>query len=119
MVLIRKDEVVFPSPFKTLINVVFVYKNGQIHARVIMNFPAVVLWKSRFPTKLPVKRKNKVHRHPRANTQAVTCLIRRIKVCRLFVACISAIVGSSMVDTELVTAEGKRIHGSAIPVRTP
>ena len=34
-------------------------------------------------------------------------------------AWISATAGMSMTETELVMAEGKRMQGSAIPVRTP
>ena len=42
-VLMRKVKVVFPRPLMALIRAVFVYINGQIHARVRMNFPAELL----------------------------------------------------------------------------
>jgi hypothetical protein len=38
---------------------------------------------------------------------------------KLFAASISATVGRSMVEMEFVIAVGKRMQGSAIPVRTP
>jgi len=118
-VLIKREEETLPSPFKILIKVVFAYIKGQIQARVTINFPAVPLWNSKFPIKLPVNRKPAVQRQPRKKTQPVTFLISPIKALRLFCVCTSAMVGRSMVAMEPVSAEGKKIQGIAIPVRTP
>ena len=40
IVLMRKERVVLPIPFIILIRVVFVYKNGHIHANVTIKSPA-------------------------------------------------------------------------------
>ena len=50
---------VFPSPFNTLVNVVFKYKNGQIQARIVMKFPANELEKTNSPKKFPNIKKKK------------------------------------------------------------
>ena len=39
-VFIRKEVVVFPSPFMILISVEFIYRNGQIQERVSKKSPA-------------------------------------------------------------------------------
>ena len=39
-VLKKKEILAFPSPFMILRSVLFVYRNGHIHARVMMNRPA-------------------------------------------------------------------------------
>lgn len=43
VVLMKNVVVVFPSPFNVLIRVLLVYRKGQIHERVKINFPASVL----------------------------------------------------------------------------
>ena len=95
------------------------YKNGHIHAKVTMNFPAVRLLKSVMPMKEPVSRKNRQHERPRIKQAAVTFLIRSASSFFVFDVCISAIVGMSMTERELVMADGNKIQGSAIPFKTP
>ena len=41
--LIIKVRKVLPSPCNILLNVVVIYKNGQIKLKPTMNFPAIVL----------------------------------------------------------------------------
>lgn len=42
-----------------------------------------------------------------------------VRECRASLDCNPATVGVSIIEIELVMAEGKRMQGSAIPVRTP
>ena len=71
-VLIKKVIVVLPRPFKMLINVVLVYKNGQIYARVRMNFPASLLWKIVLPMKFPQIKNPMVQAKPRVRQEMMT-----------------------------------------------
>ena len=60
MIPVKKVRDVLPRPFKTLFNVVFKYKNGQIHANTVIKFPANELEKTKFPRKFPnIKKKIK------------------------------------------------------------
>ena len=117
--LIRKEIVVFPRPLMILIKVVFTYKKGQIHANVRMKSPAKVLSNMSFPIKEPKKRKSNPQKAPKEKPNRMTLYMRDFNCLVLEVACISATVGSNMVDTEFVNAVGKRIQGRAIPVKTP
>ena len=56
---------------------------------------------------------------PREEQKKVTFVMMGKSRLELSVACSSAIAGSSMEAMELVSAEGKRMHGKAIPVKTP
>lgn len=58
-----------------LIRAVFVYINGQIHARVRMNLPAELLWKSTVPMRFPKIRKNRQLDNPRIR-QLPTAFLR-------------------------------------------
>ena len=64
-------------------------------------------------------RKKSAHANPRRRQARVIFLVTAAKVFPECVSLISVIVGSSMVDTEAVIAEGNRMQGRAIPVRTP
>lgn len=85
----------------------------------VMNFPARGLWKRKVPIQSPKLRRKTQQRLPKKMQQYtdfwMICDISFL----LSRAWISATVGSSIVETELVMAEGKRTHGSAIPVMTP
>ena len=59
-----KVMVVFPSPFKTLLNVVERYKNGHIQPRVTIKVPANSLANNTRPIHFPRSRKAKVQVKP-------------------------------------------------------
>lgn len=117
--LIRKVVVVLPSPLMVLINAVLVYRKGQIQASVRINFPADLLWKIRLPRRFPVSRKQRQQNRPRIKQlPAAFPAMRRTSV-RVPVERAAVTAGVSMVPTELVTADGKRMQGRAMPVSTP
>src|SRR5699024_10461113 len=117
--LIRKVKNVFPRPLMALIRAVLVYRNGQIHARVRMNFPAALLWKRTAPIRLPKIRKNRQHPRPRMK-QLPTAFFRSFTIAVWFPAAwVALTAGISTVPTEFVIAEGKRMHGIAMPLSTP
>lgn len=61
---LRNVMPVFPKPFKTLLNVVFRYKNGQIHAKTVIKSPAIVLENRNSPNKFPKSKKKKKQQIP-------------------------------------------------------
>lgn len=118
-VLVRNVNDVLPRPFNILINAVLVYRNGQIKASVIMKLPASLLWKIRFPIIFPRTKNPAMQRKPREKQQKTTFRINLGRLSRKSETWSSATVGRSMVETEFVIADGNRMQGSAIPVRTP
>ena len=62
--LMKKVELVFPSPLITLCRELFTYRNGQIHERVIKKSPANVLSNKRRPIIFPKIKKNKQQNNP-------------------------------------------------------
>ena len=115
----KKVYAVFPSPFIVLSMAEFVYRNGQIQASVTIKRPAVSLWKRKRPIKDPNRRKKRQQARPRMKQLPAVLRIRLTISERFPAACFSATAGISIVQTEVVTAEGKRTHGRAIPVSTP
>ena len=110
---------VFTSPFNTLVNVVFKYKNGQIQARIVIKFPANGLEKTNSPKKFPNIKKKKRHPKPRKRQKEKVCLIVFFKTIKFPSACDSETAGKSIIAIELVNAFGKRKNGSAIPFNIP
>ena len=110
---------VFPSPFNTLVNVVFKYKNGQIQARIVMKFPANGLEKTNSPKKFPNIKKKRRHPHPSVRQKEKVRLIVFFKTIKFPSACDSETAGKSIIAIEPVNALGKRINGSAIPFNMP
>ncbi len=117
--LIKNVEVVFPRPLITLSSAELVYKNGHIQAKVIMNLPAIELPNKTVPIQFPKIRKRRQHPRPSIKQEPATFFIIFIISLRLLVVWISATVGISMMEMELVIAEGNRMQGRAIPVSTP
>ena len=95
----------------TLNRAEFVYKNGHIQARVMMNLPAVELPNRTVPIQLPRTRKMKQQLSPRMKQDPATFFIMLTISSRLSVVCISATVGMSMMEIELVMADGKQDTG--------
>ena len=56
---------VFPRPFKMLVKVVFKYKKGQIHARIVIKLPAKELENTNSPRNFPNNKKKIVQTHPK------------------------------------------------------
>ena len=119
MVLIRKVVPVLPNPLMILKKALFVYKNGQIQAKVTMNCPAVLLPNKVIPIKPPNKRKKRQQTKPSIKQAPADFLMILSSSFLLHSVWISAIVGISITDTELVMAEGNRMQGRAIPLSTP
>ena len=117
--LIIKELFALPRPFKILIKLLFIYKKGQIQAKVWIKFPASLLSKSVLPIREPKKRNVTPHKLPSPKPNPTTFWINCFKRVELFSVWISATVGNNMVEIEFVTAVGNRIQGSAIPVKTP
>ena len=103
----------------TLKSAEFVYRKGHIQARVSINLPAMALPNKAVPIQEPKTRKKKQQPRPRIKQAPATFLIISTISLWLSVACISATVGISIIEMELVMAEGNRMQGRAIPVRTP
>ena len=110
---------VFPRPFKVLIKVVLTYKNGQIQARMKMNFPARGLWNTVSPMKRADTRNKTVHPLPSIIQTMLTLRVKVFSALELSLDCISATAGSSIVAMEFEIAEGNKMQGRAIPVSTP
>ena len=118
-ILNKNEQLVFPRPFIILIRLLFVYKKGQIHANVIRKSPASLLWNIRFPTGLPVTSSPAQQMIPRRKQLPAAFFIIRTISSFLPEAWSSAIAGSIIDAIELVTAEGNKMQGKAIPVNTP
>ena len=117
--LFAKELFALPSPLRMLSRVVFIYRNGQIHASVRIKSPARVLPKRIRPASEP-KSKNVIpHIEPSPKPKKMTRRLSPFRRSKSSSACISATVGSSIVETELVSAVGNKMHGNAIPVSTP
>lgn len=84
-----------------------------------MKVPARELWNRTCPITFPARRKPVQHMIPIKIQKKTTLETSLCRAVWFLEACNSATVGINIEDMELVTAEGKRIHGSAIPVRTP
>ena len=93
--------------------------NGQIQDKVTINLPASELLNRNLPANVPKIWKNAQHNEPRSVQETIVFFIMWVKELRFWRACISATVGSSMVDTAFEMADGNKMHGSAIPVSTP
>ena len=110
---------VLPKPFRILVNVPDIYKNGQTKdsARI---WPATELFlNSISPKKSAKQRKKNIHMIPNkrhiSNVRLKTFLIREL----FLLAWASEIEGSSREDAAPVIALGNKIRGSAIPEKTP
>ena len=66
-----------------------------------------------------VRRKKTEHRRPREKHPPAAFFIRRNVSFEELSACFCATAGIKSRLIELVSAQGKRIHGNAIPVSTP
>ena len=64
MELWKKVDVVFPSPFRTLVKVVVKYRNGHIQHRIMIKVPANSLPKIILPMEGPNNRNEPVQRMP-------------------------------------------------------
>jgi len=117
--LIKKDMIVLPIPLIILVNVLLVYKNGHIHAKVNMNLLARELLNKKSPAKLPDS-KNKMQHSDPSNVHDKSVFLKSLyKVELSFSTCISETVGSNIVDIAFVIADGNKMYGIAIPVNTP
>ena len=114
-----KVRFVSPRPFNMLFKVVFKYKNGQIHARIVMNFPASSLEKTWLPRKFPNVKKNSRQPNPRNIQKEKVFLMVYFRDSSSPRACVSETRGRSINEIDPVRALGNKIKGSAIPVRTP
>ena len=116
---LKNVTLVRPRPFSTLLNVVLRYKNGQIHASVLIKLPASWLEKTKFPRKSPKMMKKSRQEKPK-NKQNRNVLFKIffkavVRPC----AWDSDTLGSSIREMEPVKALGNKIKGSAIPVKIP
>ena len=116
---LKKVTVVFPSPFKTLLKVVFKYKKGQSHARIVIKFPASSFEKMNSPRNFPKSKKNRRQQQPKKMQKVKDFLMVLFKASRCPPACDSETAGRSIKEMEPVNAFGNRMNGSAIPVRIP
>lgn len=117
--LIIKEKVVFPKPLIMPRRTVLVYKNGQIQESVRIKLPASGLLNRKIPIHFPDISRKIQQKHPRNMQEQAIFEMIAWSLRFSFISWISATVGRSMEDTALVIAEGNRIQGSAIPVRTP
>ena len=85
----------------------------------MIKLPAVSLWNRNLPINDPNKRKKRQQESPRIKQLSAVLRSREKMSERFPAACFSATAGISITATELVTADGKRTHGRAIPVNTP
>ena len=111
--------VVFPRPCKILLKVVERNKKGQIQPRVVIKVPAREFRKMNSPIKCPDKRKTNVLIRPRIiQDSMVFFIVLKIRVW-FFCSYASETAGKSITATEPVKTLGKRIMGSAMPVKMP
>lgn len=110
---------VFPRPFKILFNVVFKYKKGQIHARIVIKLPAKELENTNSPRNFPNIKKKTVQIQPKRIQKKKVFLMVLFNVAVFPDACDSETEGRSINEIELVKAFGNRMNGSAIPVNMP
>jgi hypothetical protein len=98
---------------------VFKYKKGQIHARIVIKFPAKELEKTNSPRNFPNNKKKTVQIHPKKMQKKNVFLIVLFnnEVCPD--AFDSEMEGRSINEIELVKAFGNRMNGSAMPVNMP
>ena len=116
---VKKVKPVFPSPLIIALRDVFVYKNGHIKLRDIINVPARELWNKMFPKNLP-RVKNIIKQIKPSNIQNEMDFFNMLpSLPGVFSAFCSETAGSSMEDKELVRAVGNIIRGRAIPDKTP
>ena len=81
--------------------------------------PASVFANKYFPIMEYVSRKNKVLANPRTRQDSIVRRIVRWMSAWFFCAFACEMDGSSITETELVSTDGKRIIGIAMPVRMP
>ena len=98
---------------------VFVYINGHIKLRAMINVPAMELSNKSFPRNFPDIKKARKQTKPRNIQNEMDFFSIFFKFRVVFSAVCSETSGISIEDKELVIAVGKRIRGSAIPDRTP
>ena len=120
LIILMKNEIqVLPIPLIMLNNVLFEYKNGQIQAKVIINFPANGLLNNNLLTGIPKLINSRQHIIPSIVQEIIDFFTIIIKSALSLIACISETVGSNMVDIAFVIADGNKMHGRAIPLKTP
>ena len=116
---VKKVMCVFPNPFNMLFNVVFKYKKGQIHARIVIKLPANALEKTNSPRNFPNIKKKIVQKAPKRMQKKKVFLMVLFSVVICPDACASETEGRSIKEIELVRAFGNRMNGSTIPVKIP
>jgi len=84
-----------------------------------MKLPAAELWNKTLPRKFPKIRKNRQHPRPKMKQLPTDCFNKRMIRLLSSDAWAALTAGISTVPIEVVSAEGKRMHGRAIPVNTP
>ena len=87
--------------------------------KVRMNEPAILLSKRRDPARFPNSRKTNVQSTPKMLLHIVDFLTARRMAEWLLLRSASEMTGRSSTQKELISADGNRIRGSAIPVSTP
>ena len=117
--LIRKVMAVFPRPLMMLERVVLVYRKGQIQHKTFKKVEVVGLWKRSSPIVLLNAKKNKQDAKPIKRQILITLWIICCNFVQFDSVWYSATVGRTSVAMEFVIADGNKMHGRAIPVKTP
>ena len=116
---LKKVRLVLPRPFSTLVSVVFKYRNGQIHAKIVIKLPASELEKTNSPRNFPKIKKKAMQLQPNRMQNKNVFLIVFLNVVVCPEAFDSETEGSNIKESEPVRAFGNNIKGRAIPVKIP
>ena len=95
------------------------YKKGQIKLSVAIKPETNVLWNMCWPANLLILRKKIVQKIPKEELKRIAVLVILFNFSIFFSSWALATIGSKRTLNELDRAEGKKMSGIAMPVKTP